>query len=83
MPLRTGGAHAVGTIVAFVVGSLLSKYVWELAPPLGEAARHSMTTVRSVTAVPLPVDDQMVGTVVVMIALSFVWGVGYHFKRHA
>lgn len=80
---QNGGSHAVGTLLVFVVGSLLSKYVWELTPPLAEAARLLMTTTRSLTTIPLPVNDQMAGTVVVMIGLSFIWGVGYQLKRHS
>lgn len=82
MPAKTGGSHAIASAVTFVVGTVLSKYIWSVAPPLGEVALTSMTILRSATSLPVPVNDQSAGTMVVMIALSFVWGVVYHFSRH-
>lgn len=82
MPAKTGGSHATASLVTFVIGTVLSKYIWSVAPPLGEVALTSMTVLRSATNLPVPASDQAAGTVVVMFVLSFVWGVVYHFSRH-
>jgi hypothetical protein len=42
-----------------------------------------MELIRSTTGVDLPVNEQFAGMVVVMVALSFAWGIVYHFGRHA
>jgi len=82
MPAKTGGSHAFASFVTLVVGTMLSKYIWNLAPPLGEIALLAITGIRTLTGAPLPVNEEFAGTVVVMVAISFVWGVVYHLGRH-
>lgn len=82
MPAKTGGSHATASLVTFVLGTVLSKYIWSVAPPLGEVALGAMTVLRSTTGLPVPVSDQSAGTMVVMLVLSFVWGVVYHVSRN-
>jgi len=82
MPATTGASHGLAALVTMVVGALPSKYVWSVAPPLGELALLAIETLRAVADVPLPADEQFAGTVLVMAALSTVWGVFYHLGRH-
>ena len=83
MPAKTGASHGMSAFVTLVVGTVMSKYLWDLAPPLGEASMATMELIRSTTGVDLPVNEQFAGMVVVMVALSFAWGIVYHFGRHA
>ncbi|MFB6136031.1 MAG: hypothetical protein ABEJ04_04660 [Halobacteriaceae archaeon] len=81
MPVKSGASHAVASFLSIIVGSLLSTYL----------SAHS-GTLRWVTAfvgehlgsaLGVPVSNTLAGIAVVATALSFVWGVAYHFSRHA
>lgn len=82
MPLKAGGSHAFASFATLVVGSLLSKYVWTLAPPLGEASVAVAGFVATLTGGAFPADRQFAATVLLVVGLSFGWGVGYHLSRH-
>jgi hypothetical protein len=82
MPAKTGGSHAISAFASLLIGSILSKYVWKFAPPLGEATTAVVTILRAATGANLPIDEQFTGTIVVMLGLSFLWGVVYHVGRH-
>ncbi|MEF8840628.1 MAG: hypothetical protein V5A62_03250 [Haloarculaceae archaeon] len=81
MPAKTGGSHAAAALASLVIGSVLSKYVWTYTPPLAEAAATAGTVLTRVTGTPFP--REFAGVVVVMAALSFLWGVIYHVSRHS
>ncbi|MDS0223151.1 hypothetical protein NDI54_17540 [Haloarcula sp. S1AR25-5A] len=83
MPTKTGGSHALATFVTLILGALLSKYIWELVPPLGDLSLRVMTFITAVTGASIPTSEQFAGTVVVMVGISFVWGVVYHLGRHS
>jgi hypothetical protein len=83
MPAKTGGSHAIASFVTLLAGTLLSKYLWTVAPPLGEASVAVIRTIRVATGTPIPVDERFAGAVVVMVGLSFVWGLVYHLGRHS
>jgi hypothetical protein len=82
MPATSGVSHGLAAFTTLLVGTVLSKWIWDLLPPLGEAALATVSLIRATTGVALPADERFAGTVVVMVALSFVWGVVYHFGRH-
>lgn len=82
MPAKTGGSHALASFVTLIAGTLLSKYVWSLAPPLGEASLAAIRFIQQTVGAQLPVTEQFAGTIVVMVGISFVWGILYHFTRH-
>ena len=82
MPAKTGGSHAFASPVSLLVGTMLSNYLWQVAPSLGEASVAVMRLVRDATGASVPVSDQFAGSVVVMVALSFAWGLVYHLGRH-
>ncbi|WP_430505597.1 hypothetical protein [Haloparvum sp. PAK95] len=82
MPAKSGGSHAFTSFATLLIGAVLSKYVWTFAPPLGEASLFAIETIRSLTGVTIPVNEQFAGIAVIMVTLSFLWGVVYHVGRH-
>lgn len=83
MPAKTGASHGLSAFATLIVGTVLSKYLWNAAPSLGETSLLVVKGIRSSTGADLPVNEQFAGALVVMVALSFVWGVVYHFGRHS
>ncbi|MFB6151302.1 MAG: hypothetical protein ABEJ40_05795 [Haloarculaceae archaeon] len=81
MPAKTGGSHALATFVSMVVGTVLSKYVWNHTPSLARAGVVVRDLVASTTGVTMT--RQTTGMLVVVVAVSFAWGVVYHFARHS
>lgn len=82
MPVSSGASHGIAAFVSLIVGTILSKYVWKVLPPLGEAALFTITLIRATTGAEIPLNEQMAGTLIVMMALTFLWGVVYHIGRH-
>jgi hypothetical protein len=83
MPAKTGASHGIAAFVTLLVGTIMSKYIWNIVPPLGELSLIVIKQIRSATGARLPVNDQFAGALVVMVGLSFVWGVVYHLGRHS
>ncbi len=83
MPAASGASHGLSAFVTLLIGTIFSKFVWDLAPPVGEVALQTITFIQSTTGTDIPANEQFAGTVVVMIALSFAWGVIYHVRRHS
>ena len=79
MPAKTGGSHALAAFVSMVVGTVLSKYIWTYTPPLAKVGAAVGDGLRAVTGVGL--SHQQAGALVVVLALSFAWGVVYHVAR--
>jgi|GEM_PF-716766 len=79
MPAKTGGSHALSAFVSMVVGTMLSKYIWTFTPPLA-AVGAAIADVLAVVGVEL--SHQQSGAIVVVVGLSFIWGVVYHVTRH-
>lgn len=80
MPAKTGGSHALSAFVSMVVGTVLSKYIWEFAPPLAAVGEAVGAAVEAVTGASMP--RELTGALVVVVGLSFAWGVVYHLMRH-
>lgn len=83
MPATSGASHGFAAFVTLLIGTVLSKFVWDLLPPLGRLSLAVMETIQSVTGADVPVSEQFAGAVVVMLVLSFAWGVVYHVGRHS
>jgi hypothetical protein len=83
MPAKTGASHGLAAFVTLLVGTMLSKFVWDLLPPLGELSLRTIQTIHSLTGIEIPVSEQFAGTIVVMVGLSFLWGIAYHLGRHS
>jgi len=82
MPATTGASHGFAAFATLLVGTVFSKYVWSITPPIGELSLLVIRQVRSATGASIPVTEQFAGALVVMVGLSFVWGVVYHVGRH-
>lgn len=82
MPAKTGASHGIAAFVTLIVGTMMSKYIWNVAPPLGELSLTAIEAIRTATGANIPVSDQFAGSLVVMVGLSFAWGVVYHLGRH-
>jgi hypothetical protein len=82
MPAKTGASHGIAAFVTLLVGTVLSKYVWAIAPPLGDLSLATVRTLRSQLGLAVPVSEEFAGALVVMFGLSFLWGIVYHFGRH-
>ncbi|WP_338740688.1 hypothetical protein [Haloplanus salilacus] len=80
MPAKTGTSHALSAFVSLIVGSMLSKYVWTYTPSLAEAGATIGRQLELLIGAPLP--REMAGGLVVVVLLSFLWGVVYHVGRH-
>lgn len=79
----SGASHGLAAFITLIIGSMLSKFVWNLIPPIGEFALFVTDLIKSVTGANIPVNEQFSGTLVVMVVLSFIWGVAYHLGRHS
>jgi len=83
MPAKTGASHGLAAFLTFLVGSMLSKSVWDIMPPVGELSLFIVETLQSITGVYIQANKQTAGTLVIMIVLSILWGVVYHLQRHS
>lgn len=83
MPATSGASHGFAAFVTLIIGTILSKFVWDLVPPLGQLSLFVVSTLQSITGADIPTSEQFAGTVFVMIVLSFLWGVVYHLGRHS
>ena len=83
MPASSGASHGLAAFATLIIGSLLSKFIWELVPPLGQLSLSTIQIVRATTGADIPTSEQFAGTIVLMIVLSFLWGVIYHISRHS
>lgn len=82
MPAKTGASHGFAAFATLLIGTVLSKFVWDVLPPLGEVSLLAIRTIRSLTGAEIPVTERFAGTMVTMVALSFLWGIVYHYGRH-
>ncbi len=82
MPAKTGGSHASAAFVSMLIGTTMSKYVWELVPSLGEATLLLLGVIEAVPGLSVPVTEEFGGALLVILLLSFAWGVVYHVTRH-
>lgn len=83
MPASSGVSHSFAAFGSLIIGAIMSKYIWQLAPPIGEISLVAVQLLQSLTGANLPTTEQFAGTIVVMIGLSFLWGVVYHVGRHS
>lgn len=82
MTVKSGMSHGFAAFGTLICGSILSKFIWEFIPPLGELALLSISTLQSLTGADIPVSERFAGTIIVMVGLSFLWGIIYHIGRH-
>jgi hypothetical protein len=82
MPAKSGASHGLAAFVALLVGTIFSRFLWDVLPPLGEISLLTMELLNEQVGMDVPTSEQFAGSVVIMMFLSFFWGVAYHFQRH-
>lgn len=82
MPTKTGASHGIAAFVTLLIGTMLSKFVWDILPPVGELSLTAMTFLNTQIGLDVPTSERFAGTIVVMAVLSFLWGVVYHVGRY-
>lgn len=82
MPAKTGASHGLAAFATLLIGTVFSKFVWDLLPPLGELSLLTMRLLNRYLGVRLPTNERFTGAVVIVLALSFLWGIVYHVGRH-
>lgn len=83
MPATTGASHGFAAFATLIIGTVLSKFVWEVLPPLGQLSLTVIEFVQRTTGAGIPTSKQFAGALIVMIVLSFFWGVIYYVGRHS
>ncbi|ERH13364.1 MAG: hypothetical protein J07HB67_02403 [halophilic archaeon J07HB67] len=83
MPTKAVGSHTLSALVALFAGQVLSKYVSEVLPSLGEASRVALTAVNSLPAVSIPHGAEAAGTVLVIVAVTAVWEITHLLRTRA
>jgi hypothetical protein len=83
MPAKTGASHGISAFVTLIIGTIFSKFIWDVLPPIGEFSLFVTKAIRDATGLRIPVSEQFAGTIVIMFGLSFIWGVVYHIGRHS
>lgn len=80
MPAKSGGSHAFSSVVSVVLSSVLAGYIDTQSGTVAALTEGvgSFLTER----VGAPVPEEVAGMLVVIAAISFVWGVAYHYARH-
>lgn len=82
MPAKSGASHGFAAFGSLIIGTILSKFVWDFLPPLGKLSLHTMTLLNKQAGVNIPTSERFAGSAVVMVGLSFIWGIIYHVTRH-
>jgi len=83
MPTKSGLSHGLAALGSLVVGSMLAEVVWTVVPPVARLSLFAVRLLRTTAGVTLPGGERFAGTLVVVAALAFCWGVLYHLGRHA
>jgi hypothetical protein len=79
VPTKAAGSHPVSALVALVAGSVLSKYVWELLPPVGTASQAVLTLTNSY--VPVPTNSKAAGALVIFLGVTVVWEAAHYIRE--
>lgn len=80
MPTKATGSHPVSALVALVAATVLSKYVWELLPPLGNASQATLNVINS-SIIPVPTNSEAAGALVVFIVVTVTWEVAHYIRQ--
>lgn len=80
MPTKAAGSHPVSGLLALVAGSVMSKYVWDLLPPIGAASQAALGVINS-NIMPVPTSSEAAGIVVIFVAVTIVWEVAHYVRQ--
>lgn len=79
VPTKAAGSHPVSALIALVAGSVLSKYVWELLPPVGTASQAVLDLTNNYVAV--PTSSNAAGALVIFVGVTVVWEVAHYIRQ--
>jgi len=79
MPTKATGSHPVSALVALVAGTVLSKYVWDLLPPIGTASQATLNVVNS-SIISVPTNSEAAGALVIFIGVTVIWEVAHYIR---
>lgn len=79
MPAKAGSSHALSAIVSVMLASVLGSYI----KTHSEVVQGITNQIGSFLTDSLgaPIDKEIAGMILVIAAISFVWGVVYHYAR--
>jgi hypothetical protein len=80
MPTKATGSHPISGLIALLAGSVLSKYVWSILPPIGTASQMVLNVIDS-TILPVPTNTETAGMLVVFLAVTMVWEAAHFFRN--
>ena len=80
MPTKAAGSHPVSALVALVAGSVLSKYVWELLPPVGTASQAVLNLIND-SLVTVPTSSNAAGALVIFVGVTVVWEAAHYVRE--
>jgi len=73
MPTKAPGSHTLSALVALFASQVLSKYVWQVLPSLGEASQTALTAVNSLPTISVPHGTEAAGAMLVIVTVTVVW----------
>jgi len=79
MPTKATGSHPISALTALVAGSILSKYVWELLPPVGTASQAALTIINS-NVITVPTNSEAAGALVIFLIVTVIWEVAHYVR---
>jgi hypothetical protein len=82
MPVKSGASHGFAAFGTLIIGTMLSKFIWDILPPLGQLSVRVIKYLNELAGLEVPTNEQFAGAVVVMVGLSSLWGVIFHVSRH-
>lgn len=80
MPTKAAGSHPASALVALVAGSVLSKYVWELLPPVGTASQAVLSLANTYVG-EVPTSSNAAGALVIFLGVTVVWEVAHYARE--
>lgn len=80
MPTKAAGSHPISGLIALIAGSALSKYVWELLPPIGTASQTALKVINR-NIISVPTSSQAAGVLVIFLLVTVVWEVAHYIRE--
>jgi hypothetical protein len=79
MPTKATGSHPVSALIALVAGSILSKYVWDLLPPIGKASQATLSIINS-SGISVPTSSRAAGAFVIFLSVTILWEIAHYIR---
>jgi hypothetical protein len=80
MPTKAAGSHPVSGLIALIAGTVLSKYVWDLLPPIGVASRAALNTINR-NIISVPTSSDAAGVLVIFLLVTGIWEVAHYLRQ--